>query len=132
MARSNSSTTAEASAANGRRPKKNDAAPERGSLFRLGDHFDGVDQRVVYDRLELQQDVALFVGRDAGESLFQGAVGSASFFKDVEVFQQRFAITEDVKNAAARPAVQRICRAEVPLCESERNSVASGRHRDGV
>ena len=64
-----------------------------GSLFRLGDHLNGVDQRVVYDRFELQEDVALFIGRYAGEGLFQGAVGAARFFEDVEVFQQRFALS---------------------------------------
>src|SRR5215813_15138733 len=84
-----------------------------GSLFRLGDHFNGVDQRVVYDRLELQEYVALFIGLDASEGLFQGAVGPAHFFEDVEVLQQRFAVTEDVKDAAAGPAADRIGSAEV-------------------
>src|SRR5262245_41449618 len=103
-----------------------------GSLFRFGGHFNGVDQRVVYDRLELQQDVALFLGRDAGEGLFQGAVGPARFFEDVEVLQQRFAITEDVKDAAAGPAAHRIGSAEVPLGESERDRVSPRRHWNGV
>src|SRR5262245_10751199 len=86
-----------------------------GSFLRLGGHFNGVDQRVVYDWFELQEDVALVIGRDAGEGLFQGAVGPARFFEDVEVLQQRFAITEDVKDAAAGPAAHRIGSAEVPL-----------------
>src|SRR5215470_16081894 len=103
-----------------------------GSLFRLGDHLNGVDQRVVYDRFKLQEDVALFIGRDAGEGLFQGAAGPARFFEDVEVLQQRFAITEDVKDAAAGPAAHRIGRAEVPLGEPERDSVSPRRHGDGV
>src|SRR4030095_12812828 len=102
------------------------------SFLRLGGHFNGVYQRVVYDRLELQQDVALFIGRDAGEGLFQGAAGPACFFEDVEVLQQRFAVTEDVKDAAAGPATHRIGSAEVPLGESERNSVSPRRHWDGV
>src|SRR5215475_7482844 len=106
--------------------------PPKGGILRLGDHFNGVDQRVIYDRLKLQQDVALFIGRDAGEGLFQGAVGPASFFEDVEVLQQRFAVTEDVKDAAAGPGAHRIGRAEVPLGESERDSVSTRRHRDGV
>src|SRR5215813_8313372 len=103
-----------------------------GLFFRLGDHFNGVDQRVVYDRLELQEDVALFIGLDAGEGLFQGAVGPARFFEDVEVLQQRFAVTEDVKDAAAGPAADRIGSAEVPLGESERDSVSARRHWNGV
>ena len=44
-----------------------------GSLFRLGGHFNGVDHRVVFDGLEVQQDVALFIGRDAREAFRERA-----------------------------------------------------------
>src|SRR5262245_5809456 len=120
---------AETNAANGPRPKKNDAAPAGGSLFRLGDHFDGVDHRVVFDGLELQQNVALFIGRKACEGLFDRALRPARFFEDVEVLQHRFSVAEDMENAAAGPAADRIGRAEVPLGESELYRITSRRYR---
>src|SRR5262245_31243745 len=103
-----------------------------GSPFWLGGHFNGVDQRGVYGRLELHTDDTIVIWRAAGEGLFQRAVGPARFFEDVEVLQQRFAVTEDVKDAAAGPAAHRIGSAEVPLSESERDSVSARRHWNGV
>jgi hypothetical protein len=91
----------------------------------FGSQFERVYYRILNHRFEGHLDLALRVGYEPVEYLFD-RVPLAGFLEDFEIVQQHRAVADDIEHSAASSALAAVMRAEKCLGEQQSQGVPAG------